>query len=70
MRKADIEVSSSDLRATIIKKDEIPSLIDELPILMIAASLAKGKSVFEGVGELRVKETDRIESMRWNLMKL
>ena len=67
---ADIEVSSSDLRATIIKKDEIPSLIDELPILMIAASLAKGKSVFEGVGELRVKETDRIESMRWNLMKL
>jgi 3-phosphoshikimate 1-carboxyvinyltransferase len=67
---ADILVSSSDLCAAVITSSEIPSLIDELPILMVAASLAKGRTKIEGVRELRVKETDRIESMRLNLVKL
>jgi len=68
--RADIVVKSSRLKAVKITKDMIPSLIDELPILMVAASLAKGKSVFEGVRELRVKETDRIKSMKWNLSRM
>ncbi len=67
---ADIRVSSCNLRSTVIKHTEIPSLIDELPVIMVAASLAKGKTVIRGVKELRVKETDRIRSMRLNLMKL
>jgi 3-phosphoshikimate 1-carboxyvinyltransferase len=67
---ADFEVISSELRATVIKASEIPFLIDELPILMVAASLAKGKTIIEGAEELRVKETDRIMSMVSNLMKL
>ena len=66
----DIIVRSSSLRGTTVRKEEIPSLIDELPILMVAASLAKGRTVFEGVGELRVKETDRIRSMSENLKKM
>jgi 3-phosphoshikimate 1-carboxyvinyltransferase len=66
----DIIIKSSKLKSTIIKKEEIPSLIDELPILMVAACFAKGKSVFEGVGELRIKETDRIRSMSENLKKM
>jgi len=66
----DIIVKSSILKGTVVKKEEIPSLIDELPILMVAASLAKGRTVFEGVGELRVKETDRIRSMSENLKKM
>jgi len=66
----DIIVKSSSLRGTTVKKQEIPSLIDELPILMVAASLAKGRTVFEGAGELRVKETDRIRSMSENLRKM
>ena len=66
----DLIVKSSSLAGTRIKKREIPLLIDELPILMVAASLAKGESVFEDVGELRVKETDRIESMSENLTKM
>ncbi len=66
----DILVKSSLLKATVIKKNEIPSLIDELPILMVAAACAKGTSVFHGAGELRVKETDRIKSMRENLSKM
>ena len=63
----DILVKSSKLKGTVVKAKEIPSLIDELPILMVAACYAKGKTVLEGVGELRVKETDRIKSMRENL---
>ncbi len=66
----DIIVKSSCLRGTIVKKDEIPSLIDELPILMVAACSAKGKTILKGVGELRVKETDRIKSMTQNLVRM
>jgi len=62
-----ITVCSSRLKATVVKQDEIPSLIDELPVLMVAAACASGTTVFQGVGELRVKETDRIASMLANL---
>jgi len=68
--QADIEVSSSDLRATVIDEHEISGLVDEIPILMVAASLAHGKTIIRGVKELRVKETDRIRSMSLNLLKL
>jgi len=66
----DIIIKSSKLKSTIIKEKEIPFLIDELPILMVAVCFAKGESVFEGVGELRIKETDRIRSMSENLKKM
>ncbi len=66
---ADLDIRSSRLGGTRIRSAEIPSLIDELPVLMVAASLAEGRTVIEGAGELRVKETDRIRSMSWNLKK-
>ncbi|MCM8797267.1 MAG: 3-phosphoshikimate 1-carboxyvinyltransferase [Candidatus Omnitrophica bacterium] len=66
----DLTIKSSGLRGVSVRKEEIPSLIDELPILMVAASLAKGESIFEGVEELRVKETDRIRAMTSNLYKM
>lgn len=66
---ADMVVQSSSLQGCRIRASEIPSLIDELPILMVAACLAQGKTVIEGIEELRVKETDRIQSMVWNLRK-
>lgn len=66
----DIIVRYSNLKGVIIKAEEVPSLIDELPILMAAACFAKGRTVFEGVKELRVKETDRVRSMVTNLTKL
>ncbi|MFH1354771.1 MAG: 3-phosphoshikimate 1-carboxyvinyltransferase [Candidatus Omnitrophota bacterium] len=65
-----ISVKSSLLKGISVKKEEIPSLIDELPILMVAACCATGVTVLEGVGELRVKETDRIRSMYLNLRKM
>ncbi|MDD5618292.1 MAG: 3-phosphoshikimate 1-carboxyvinyltransferase, partial [Candidatus Omnitrophica bacterium] len=67
---ADIVIKSSDLKGIVVTKEIIPSLIDELPVLMVAASLAKGKSIFDGIGELRVKETDRIKSMILNLSRM
>ncbi len=66
---ADLDIRFGELCGTRIRSAEIPSLIDELPILMVAASMAKGRTVIEGAGELRVKETDRIRSMGWNLKK-
>ena len=66
----DIRVKSSKLKGTIVRNEEIPSLIDELPILMVAACFACGRTIFKGVGELRVKETDRIKSMSENLAKM
>jgi len=63
-KTADITVRPAKaLRATVVQESEVPSLIDELPILMTLATQAKGKSWFRGVQELRVKETDRIHSM-------
>jgi len=67
---ADLQVRSSRLRATTVGPHEIATMIDELPVLLVAASRAQGTTVIKGAGELRVKETDRIESMRWNLSKL
>ena len=66
----DILVKSSGLKGTVVKSKEIPGLIDELPVLMVAACFANGRSVFDGVGELRVKETDRVRSMAQNLKKM
>jgi 3-phosphoshikimate 1-carboxyvinyltransferase len=66
----DLVVRSGSLKGTVVKKREIPLLIDELPVLMVAACFAHGETVLEGVGELRVKETDRIRSMTENLKKM
>ena len=56
----DIRARTSELVATRISADELPGCIDEVPILAVAAAVADGVTVFEGIGELRVKETDRV----------
>ena len=57
----DIVVRSSSLQAITVAAEVAPSMIDEYPVLAIAASFAQGTSRFEGVGELRVKECDRLD---------
>lgn len=57
---ADIHVRFSALRATEVGGPEVPSLIDEIPVLAVAAALAEGTTVFSDAGELAVKESDRI----------
>lgn len=66
----DIEAKSSNLKAAIVPEKMAPRLIDEYPIIFIAACLAKGTSQFKGIEELRVKESDRIQSMELGLKPL
>lgn len=56
----DITVRSAELKAIHLTGDQIPGLIDEVPILAVAATCANGRSTIRGAGELRVKECDRI----------
>jgi 3-phosphoshikimate 1-carboxyvinyltransferase len=66
----DIEARSSNLKATVVSEKMAPRLIDEYPILFVAACFAKGTSNFKGIEELRVKESDRIKSMEDGLKPL
>lgn len=62
-----IEIKGAPLRATEIRGEEIPNVIDEIPILAVAAALAQGTTVIADAHELRVKETDRISAVATNL---
>jgi 3-phosphoshikimate 1-carboxyvinyltransferase len=67
---AEIKIKSSPLKGFTLNRVSIPALIDEIPILAVAALFAEGESVIQGAEELRVKETDRIKAMTTNLRKL
>jgi 3-phosphoshikimate 1-carboxyvinyltransferase len=56
----DMEVSSSALNPIDVPASRAPSMIDDYPILAIAASMANGTSIFRGLSELKVKESDRL----------
>ena len=60
---ADIRVRHSKLTGIAVPPERAASMIDEYPILSVAASVATGQTVMQGVAELRVKETDRIKVM-------
>jgi len=60
---ADIETFSSDLISVEIEKQQIPNIIDEIPVLAVAASQASGKTIIKGARELRNKESDRIKAL-------
>lgn len=62
-----IKVRGAQLKGTVIEGDEIPNLIDELPIISVAGALAEGKTDIRDAAELRVKESDRIAEMVKNL---
>jgi 3-phosphoshikimate 1-carboxyvinyltransferase len=65
---ADIRVSySPQIKGTEICGDEIPTLIDEIPVISLLASQAEGETVIRNAEELRVKESDRIKSITENL---
>jgi 3-phosphoshikimate 1-carboxyvinyltransferase len=60
---ADLHVTHAELVAAEIGPEEVPTLIDELPLFALAAACARGASVVKGAQELRAKESDRIESV-------
>jgi 3-phosphoshikimate 1-carboxyvinyltransferase len=60
---ADIRVRSSQLQGGPVDPDLVSLAIDEFPVLFVAAAAAAGETVFSGIAELRVKESDRIKAM-------
>ena len=65
----DITVRSSKLKATVIEGDIIPKLIDEIPVLAVAAAMAEGTTVIKDAQELKVKESNRIKTTAEELSK-
>jgi 3-phosphoshikimate 1-carboxyvinyltransferase len=63
----DLEICGAPLTGTEIFPVEVPNLIDEIPVIAVAAALAKGKTIIRNAKELRVKETDRISTVVNNL---
>jgi len=66
---SDLEVLSSDLKGCELDKDFAKLMIDEYPILSIAASFAETPSIFRGLSELKVKESNRLELIKLNLLR-
>ena len=58
---ADLRARHSSLKGIVVPPERAPSMIDEYPILAIAAAFAEGETMMDGIGELRVKESDRIK---------
>ena len=65
---ADLKVEYSNLVGCELSAEMAKFMIDEYPILSIAAAFAKGTSIFRGLKELKVKESDRLELIRLNLV--
>lgn len=60
---ADLRVRASDLKGVRVPPGRAPSMIDEYPVLAVAAAFAEGETVMEGLEELRVKESDRLAAV-------
>lgn len=66
----DIQICYSELKACTIEGEIIPKLIDELPVIAVIASQAKGTTIIKDAGDLRNKESDRIKAVVTELQKL
>lgn len=64
---ADLLVKHSELKGTVIGGSIIPTLIDEIPVIAVMAALAEGTTVIKDAAELKVKETNRIDTVTENL---
>jgi 3-phosphoshikimate 1-carboxyvinyltransferase len=60
---ADLVVSASELSGIEVPAERAPSMIDEYPVLAVAAACARGRTVMRGLAELRVKESDRLAAV-------
>jgi len=67
---ADIRVRSSELKSTSIGRNIIPSLIDELPVIITAASLAEGTTEISGLSGFKVKESGKLKALSFELSKM
>lgn len=60
---ADLRVRHSELKGVTVPEERAPSMIDEYPVLAVAAAFAEGETVMNGLDELRVKESDRLSAV-------
>ena len=67
---ADLEVRYTPLHGTVIEGSLIPTLIDEIPIIAVLASTAEGTTVIRDAGELKVKESNRLDLIVENLSRM
>lgn len=67
---ADLVVRSAKLKGVSFGAEIMPRLIDEIPVIAVAAMFAEGRTVISGAGELRVKETDRLEAIATEFQKM
>lgn len=65
--RGNVRIRPGELRGTTVEGAEIPTLIDEIPVLAVLATQARGETIVRGARELRVKESDRIESVAASL---
>lgn len=68
--RADILVKSSNLKGTVVEGDIIPTLIDEIPMIAVMAACAEGTTVIKDAAELKVKETNRIDTVTEGLKNM
>ena len=68
--RADILVRSSNLKGTVVEGDIIPTLIDEIPMIAVMAACADGTTVIKDAAELKVKETNRIDTVTEGLKNM
>jgi 3-phosphoshikimate 1-carboxyvinyltransferase len=68
--RGDVEVRAGCLRPFMVDGAEMPSLVDEIPVLAVLATQCPGRSVISGAAELRVKESDRLALLARNLKRL
>lgn len=67
---ADINVKSSNLKATVIEGDTIPTLLDEIPVITVAACLAEGTTIFKNLRGYKVKESGKLKTLSNELSKM
>ncbi|HZC58350.1 MAG TPA: 3-phosphoshikimate 1-carboxyvinyltransferase, partial [Chthoniobacterales bacterium] len=68
--RGQVRIQGGRLRGTIIEGEEVPNVIDEIPILAVAGALAQGKTIIRDAKELRTKETDRLAAIAANLTEM
>jgi 3-phosphoshikimate 1-carboxyvinyltransferase len=68
--RGQVRIQGGRLRGTIIEGEEVPNVIDEIPILAVAGALAQGKTIIRDAKELRAKETDRLAAIAANLTEM
>ncbi|HEY9842032.1 MAG: 3-phosphoshikimate 1-carboxyvinyltransferase [Candidatus Sericytochromatia bacterium] len=65
-----IRMQSGSLQATSVSPEEIPDLIDEVPLIAVLGACALGRTIVHGAAELRIKESDRLEAVALNLRRM